>query len=292
MQQKVTNILCLVCTLCLTVGSVQADRLEDMISPVSNPVNFDDPRANTEARLVHMFHEIDSGFITGGGDIQVYALQLRYAVNERLALLATKDGYIDFNPDGVLTDDAGFANIAAGAKYAFYMDPDQGQIATAGLRYEIPLGEQEVFQGRGDGFIQPFLTGASALCDRTTLIAATGMRIPIDQDDSTFWDLDLHIDYRVGTQIGDLYPLLELNMVHVVDGGRRLAIADEGLDLISFGASEADGKTILSGAAGWRVRLSEKVDWGFAYQFPLTSGRGSELTKWRVTSDLIFSFDI
>jgi len=95
-------------------------------------------------------------YITEGGDFRLYALELSYALNDRLALLATKDGYIDFNPNATLEDEEGFANIAVSAKYAFYKDGESGQIATAGLRYEIPTGETKVFQGRGDGIVQPF----------------------------------------------------------------------------------------------------------------------------------------
>lgn len=268
-----------------------ADRLGNMASPVTNPVNFEDPRINTEARLIYMNHELDSDFITGGGDIQVYALQLRAALTDSLAFIATKDGYIDFNPDGVLEDENGFANVTPGFKYAFLQDGDAGQIGTVGLRYEIPLGSDEVFQGEGDGFVNPFVSGAVALCETTSLIAASGLRIPVDGKDSTFWDLDVHVDKAFETQLGTLYPSLSVNMVHVLDAGRRLDMADEGLDLISFGSTQSEGKTMVVGGVGTRLRMSEKADWGIAYQFPLTTGRGSNVTDWRVTSDLIFSFD-
>jgi hypothetical protein len=36
--------------------------------------------------------------------------------------------------------------------------------------------------------------------------------------DSTFMDLSLHVDYKVGR----LYPLVESNWIDTVDGGRRL----------------------------------------------------------------------
>jgi hypothetical protein len=40
-----------------------------------------------------MHHRLDSGFVVGGS-VNVYAVQLRYAVNDRLAIIATKDGCI------------------------------------------------------------------------------------------------------------------------------------------------------------------------------------------------------
>ena len=267
-------------------GNLFADRLDEMISPVTNPVNFDDPRANTEARLIFMHQEIDDEFVTGGGNFQLYALELRYAVNDRLALLATKDGWINFNPDGVLDDESGFANIAVGAKYAFYKDDMQGRILTGGLRYEIPTGNRDVLQGEGDGFVQPFLTGAVALGDYWNFMTASGLRIAVDDEDSSFWDYDAHIDVK----IGKFYPSLELNMVHVIEAGDRLPIADEGMDLISIGSSESRGKTLVTGAVGGRYRINDSVDYGIAYQIPLTNGAGSRFIDWRITTDFIFSF--
>jgi len=38
---------------------VMADRLAEMNSPVSNPINFEDPRALTEVRAVYLYHKID-----------------------------------------------------------------------------------------------------------------------------------------------------------------------------------------------------------------------------------------
>lgn len=272
--------------------SVRADRLDEMISPVSNPVNFEDPRSNTEARLIHMYHEIDNDFITSGGDVQVYALQLRYAINDRLAIIATKDGLIDFNPDENLEDDEGLANVAGGLKYAFWRDPEAGQIMTMALRYETPVGDEEVFQGNGDGFIQPSLSAGFTVCDNVNFMGATGLRLAMDNSDSSFWDLDFHVDYKFDTAIGAVHPLLEANLVQVIDAGDRLPIADEGLDLISFGSSEADGKTVVTGAVGARLVASDSVALGVAYQFPFTQGAGSNLFDWRVTTDLIISFDI
>ena len=97
----------------MSFSTASADRLDDMISPLANPINFEDPRPNTEARAEFLHHQISDDFITTGGNVRIYALQLRYAVNDDLAIIATKDGYVDFNPDAVLSDESGFGNIAA-----------------------------------------------------------------------------------------------------------------------------------------------------------------------------------
>lgn len=123
--------------------------------------------------------------------LDIYALQLRYAVDERLAIIATKDGIVDMKPDAVLNDESGLANLAGGVKYAFYKDGEAGSIGTVGLRYEAPTGAKRVLMGRGDGSINPFVTGAWALgCDDTPLnvVGATGLRLAFDDKDSSFWD--------------------------------------------------------------------------------------------------------
>lgn len=265
--------------------SAQADKLDEMISPITNPVNFEDPRARTEIRPIFVYHKLDDKFATGGGNIRIYALQLRYAINERLAVIATKDGFIDSRPAGVFNDETGFANVAGGLKYAFYRDPEAGQIVSAGLRYEAPVGNRDVFMGNGDGSVNPFLSAAMNL-GSVNLMAGTGLRLAMDSSDSSFYDLDIHAD----THWGIFYPTIELNLVHVVDAGDRLGIPDEGQDFFNFGSTLSDGKTIVTAGLGGRVKITDSIFWGAAYQFPLTGGAGSHVTDWRVTSDLVFSF--
>jgi hypothetical protein len=267
-----------------------ADTFTDMISPVTNPVNFEDPRAITEARLIYAFHELDNDFITQGGDIQIMALQLRWALTDRFAIIATKDGYIWTNPDAVLTDEEGFGNIAAGAKYAFYKNDATGTIATAALRYEVPTGDEEVLQGNGDGILQPSVSAAFKFCEHTTMMTSADLRIPMSGNDSMIFDADVHFDYRVDTDAGSFYPLVEFNVMQVLDAGNRLAIADEGQDYFNLGASGSEDKTLVTAAAGARYRLTDSLDIGAAYQIPLTSGAGSRIIDWRVTTDMIYRF--
>ena len=41
------------------------------ISPVTNPPFFEDPQIHSEVRPIFLWHNIDKGFITGGGDVQI-----------------------------------------------------------------------------------------------------------------------------------------------------------------------------------------------------------------------------
>jgi len=269
--------------------NASADKLDQIASPVSNPVNFEDPRIESNIKPLFVYHKIDDGFVTQGGDVRIYALQLRYAVDDRLAIIATKDGIVDMKPDAVLDDESGLANLAGGAKYAFYKDADEGLIGTAGLRMEVPTGAKRVLQGKGAGILNPFVTGAWALgCDDLpiNLVGATGMRLAFSSHDSSFWDLDLHLD----TKVGPVSPLIEMNLVQVMDAGNRLPIPDEGQDFFDIGSSQANGKTMLTGDVGARTDLFDKTTWGIVYQFPLVHGAGTRITEWRITTDLTYSF--
>lgn len=287
---KVNNQICratatAVALLLTSFSTAYADKLSDMISPVSNPVNFEDPRINSEIRPLYAHHVIDDDFVTKGGDVNIVAIQARFAVTEDLAIIATKDGYVDLNPDAVVPEDDGFANIAAGVKYALYSNVDSGEILTAGLRFEFPVGDEEVLQGEGDGIFNPFLSGALSLGD-WNLMGYLGGRLPIDGADSTFVDVSTHLDYKLGS----FYPLVELNYFYVADGGRRLPIADEGQDFFNLGATEAGGESLLTLAAGARYKFTDSVVVGAAYEIPLNNGAGTRIIDWRVTTDLIVSF--
>jgi hypothetical protein len=116
------------------------DWLTTRIEPVTNPIFFEDPQIVSEARPLFIYHEIPGNFLTQGGNVQVYALQLRWAITPRLALIATKDGYIDFHPDAVLTPQNGWANISAGLKYAVIDDRAHDFILTPGFKFQAPTG--------------------------------------------------------------------------------------------------------------------------------------------------------
>jgi hypothetical protein len=272
-------------------GKAVADRLDDMIAPAFHPVTFEDPRAISEARFLYVHHTLNDKFVTEGGNVNVYALQLRAALNDRLAIIATKDGFIDFNPNAVLPKKTGLADLEAGLKYAFYKDEQAGTIISAALRYLIPTGDKEVLQGQGKGSIHPSISAATALSDSFTLTAGSGLRLAMDTKDSSFWDVDAQLDYRIPTDAGDFYPLIGASLIQVIDDGTRLPIADEGQDFFNFGASKARGKSIVTGVAGLRYRpCSKQVELGGSYQFPFEHKDGNRVIDSRWMFDAIYRF--
>lgn len=61
------------------------------ISPMTNPVFFEDPRTLTEARVIWVDHTLPGAL--GSGNVRLLACQLRAAVSDRLSIIATKDGF-------------------------------------------------------------------------------------------------------------------------------------------------------------------------------------------------------
>lgn len=285
MKRTLFFLLCFAAIYSMPLSAfADSGRLDSMISPINNPLVFEDPRITTEIRPAYVYHDLDSDFATGGGSVQLIAAQARLALTDRLGFIATKDGYLIVKPDQVLPDTEGSANLEAGLKYAFYVNEEDGAIATAGLRYQIATGDPEVYQGEGDGLISPFLSAAMAAGD-FNLMGFTQLRIPFNSDDSMFWDLSFHVDYP----IGNFYPVFEANLFHVASEGDRIPITGEGADVINFGASAVDDKTSLNLGVGLRYRFTEFVDAGVGWQFDVLDN--DDVYGWRITTDLIFTFD-
>lgn len=104
------------------VAANSGDWAKGLIRPMTNPTLFDLAVPTTNIRPIFAYHALPdfvnttAGNLPVGGDVQVYALQFEYAFSDRLSLVATKDGYIDFNPNATLNNQSGFANLGAGLK--------------------------------------------------------------------------------------------------------------------------------------------------------------------------------
>ncbi len=71
---------------------------DDFISPMINFVFFEDPRTLSEIRPIFVHHSLPSTL--AGGSVQLYAMQFRIALTDRLSLIAVKDGFIVNNSHG------------------------------------------------------------------------------------------------------------------------------------------------------------------------------------------------
>ena len=273
--------------------------------PISNPTLFDLALPQTQVHAFYMHHKfpdmidiIGGGQAPFGGDLNIYAIQLEYALNDRFSIVATKDGYIDLNPDATFNPDDGFANLAAGLKYAFIYKPEIQYVMSGSAVVELPTGDSEVFQGRGDGSLNLSVQNAK-LWDRWQFASSLGVQIPFDDSFATISWASAHLSYEVNPWF---IPLIELNWFHVLSDGDGTAFYEnqggataptvatfEGADLINWGAATSGGSDYVTAAIGFRSRLSERMDIGFAYEIPLTDD-SENITDERFTLDLVWTF--
>ncbi len=286
---------------------VATSGFENARRPISNPTLFDLALPGTNLHPIVMYQRLPDrvnttfGALPLGGDVQVYALQFEIALSERFSIVATKDGYVVFDPDAepLWSEQSGFANLAAGFKYAFLYDPASCTAASATVTFELPTGNHDVFQGEGDGAVNVILSGVKLWGD-LQLAGGAGIHLPFDGQMATTTFVSAHASYEVTPWF---IPLVEINWHHVLEtgsghpsfnsqaGGLVPAVAAfEGFDLLNFGASNAGrNRDLVTAAVGFRSRVAETVDLGFAYEFPLTDKKDGIIED-RFTLDLVWRF--
>jgi hypothetical protein len=276
------------------------------VAPMSMPYLFEDPYITTEVNLVGIYHGFPSDSVFGGGEAGVVALQARVALTDRLAFIATKDGYMINRPDHPwLKNEEGFMDITGGFKYAVIDDRERGVIVTPSLRFEIPVGNADVFQGDGKGVFIPGLSVGWGPED-VHFISDVGAQLPIDGDrDSSSLYYNFHLDqaFEVGFIPGADYivPFIELNGMVWLDSGDGSSKVDlksppapaqhvplraaqnilngagvtadrrfEGADVANLGSSGMAGEDLVTFAWGVRVPLRGGVSTGFSYERALS----------------------
>ena len=255
---------------------------DSFISPMTNPVFFEDPRTLTEVRTFFLYHKVPGA--VGGGSVRLIAAQVRAALTDRLSIVASKDGFImSSNP---LIDD-GWADMAVGLKYNLLKDYRQQRILSTGFSYEAPWGSPRALQGNGDGEFHYYLTGGTQLGNHWHWISASGIRIPADHNvESRMWYWSNHLDYRLTK---NLYLLTEMNWYHWTRSGGIPALAGvEGGDLFNLGSTGVAGNDIVTQAIGAKLKPSGNTEIGLAWEFPLTTRR--DLLENRLTVDLILRY--
>lgn len=270
-------------------------------APVTNPVFFEEPFIRSEARPLFIYQNLGSklpagaGYLPVGGNLQVYALQLRWAVTDRLAIIATKDGYVDFKPKNALAGSkgSGWADISLGLKYALIDDKANEFILTPGIEVELPTGSRDVFQGNGSGEWDVFVAAAKGW-GNLTLMGNVGTRVPNSMARDT---AQLHYSVQLAQQTSRYFiPFIAANGFSVLNSGTQAGLGGlagvpfgfEGYDLINFGSRAAAGSTQISAGTGFRSRLHDRVELGFAYERSLTNPRG--VLDDRFTVDFVLRF--
>lgn len=281
---------------------------ENFVSPVSNPFFFEDPRASTELRPIFMYQRMPGKTRTiadlpgltpvsqfSGGNIEYFGLQGRLAFNERFSLVLHNLGGVAAQPNGLITvpagsspvfgDDVGFAQIQIGPKFTFYRDDVTNTVMAFGLNFEIPVGSSRLAQDTGSGAVTPYFSLGQQLGLNWHFLGTFGYRFSFDNERTNSFFTSLHLDYGFYNRV---YPLVELNWYHYVTNGNARAANFEGQDLFNFGSSNVAGGDVLTLAAGVRFKITENIQAGIVYEFPLL--QKDDLLGYRITADLIFRY--
>lgn len=287
------NNLVLLLTASLGLAAVNTQAADDataswsssLVTPVANPIFFESPVINSELRPIFMYHELNDKFLPG--DVEVYALQFRLKLTDRLALIATKDGYVRINPDGGPSAD-GLADIGGGLKYALIQDEANQLIVTPGLKFEFPSGDDDVAQGNGDGEIDLFVSAAKGIGE-LQLMGTLGVRLPLDNDEESS---QLHYSLQLAYPTCQWFkPFVCLNGYTGLGNGNTAGLGlldSEGYDLINFGAGDVSGESMIVLGFGFRSSLCECVDLGVAFEKGVDHSSG--IFDQRITADLVWKF--
>jgi hypothetical protein len=272
------------------------------------PYHFEDPFITTGVSVWGVWHEFPGSSIFDGGDLRVLSVQVRVAVTERFALLATKDGAVRFRPDlDLLRNRSGYADIAFGMKYALLVRPEDRLIVTPSLRYQMTQGSSDVLQGNGQGVWIPAVSVGWGLpgAEKANLVAAFGGRLPVDGSaNSTI----LFYNAQLAVPVNDRFtPFVAFNGMSYVDqgnGSTKIKLRDgstvsietaeallgssgeEGWDYANLGSNNVEGDDVFSWAIGCRMQLTKRLNLGVAYSRPLTTKR--HILKQRVALNLLF----
>ncbi len=261
--------------------------------PVTHFILNESPFITTELRPIYVHQNIPESFVTDGGQVNAVALQGRVALTDRLAIIATTDGWADVQFDSVLPDTDGFLDIAAGLKYAIVSDPAAGNIVSLGLRYTAPIGDIETagidLTGRGDGYLNPFISAAKTW-EKVQLQGSLGAQIALSDANWSYAHMSVHANYEI---VAGVFPFIEANALIPFDGGGEFAKNTPvlsrltGADILDIGAPDPD--EIVTLAAGARFRLTDHVVLGAAFEGNVAEQKNS-VFDWRVTTDLVAHF--
>lgn len=253
---------------------------ERLHEPLGQPIYFESALVDTSARALFLRHEFSDRSTLQGGDVTIYAVQARLALSERLALIATKDGYSIL--DAGIVEDEGWNDLAAGLKYAAHVDRAAQLVVTPGIRYMAENGHRGILQGGCDE-LSPFVSVAKGFGD-THVLGNVTLRVPLDGDEgNTVGHWDVHVDHDLNP--GDravVAPLLEVHGVHYLDDGAS-PLNVGGLDYTNLGSQPAERFVAWFGV-GLRVELDHRYELGACYEMALTDP-DDDLMDRRVTVD-------
>lgn len=267
---------------------------DDFISPMINFVFFEDPRSVTEIRPIFVNHRFPSrigtgGAVTAGGSLQLYAVQMRARLTDRLSLIAVKDGFAVDQSGGALDTviDDGWGAVSAGLKYNLLRDVENGTLLSTGMTYEIPIGSRRLLQEVADGEFHFFLSAGQRFLDGDAhWLSSVGYRLPVDtsaQNSAIRWSN--HLDLRLTEK---LYVFTESSLWHFTDDAGAGFPGIAGQDLLNLTSTGVEGETLVTHNFGVKLKPNANTEIGVAYEFPVSDFE--DIIEDRLTIDLIYRF--
>ena len=274
-------------------GWFRSDRAFDcVVSPITNPFLFEDPRAMTEIRPLFIYQKIPNSQPNfQGGDIWFLGAQTRLAFGERFSVTLNKIGGVSVNAKNPAYDgDFGLSEIWLSPKVTLIRDPEYATILAAGAQFQIPIGSGSVYQDTGSLSIVPYVTFSQRfLANRLGTfngMVSTGYSFSTDSLRSDYLYLSTHLSFDIGNA-HRFYPVLEMNWFHYTTDGSARFISGEGRDLINFG-SLGKGSSMVTGAVGGRVKMTRNTELGVAYEMPMIGNK--DFFDYRFTVDFIWRY--
>ncbi|MFO0910556.1 MAG: hypothetical protein U0794_19790 [Isosphaeraceae bacterium] len=241
---------------------------DGFVGPMTDPIQAKDARSLTEARLLVLSNWSKPGTpVLGSGTYQVYALQLRLALTERLQIFADKDGIVRVSPRPG-NSVTGLANIAAGAQYAFIRDVENQFLFTGAVQYEAPTGYANIYQNQGSGLLGVYGIFAKEFGDSWHLSGQFGQNIAVQNQQAGYFYTHLHVDKRFGSFV----PFFEANWFYYNQSAKFLpaSVNMEGAGFINLGTAGFTGNNIVTLAPGFKYDFGQNIEFGCCYQFPVS----------------------
>ncbi|MDR3635380.1 MAG: hypothetical protein P4L84_16365 [Isosphaeraceae bacterium] len=260
---------------------------DGFVGPMTDPIQAKDARSLTEARFVFLNNWAVPGTpVIGKGTYQVYALQLRLALTDRLQIFADKDGIVRFSPNPGKSV-TGLANLAAGAKYVIVRDVENQFLFTGAVQYEPPTGYANIYQHHGSGLLGVYGIFAKQFMDDWHVSGQFGQNIAVQNQQTGYFYTQLHVDRRFGKFV----PFFETSWFYYNQSAHYLpaSVGMEGAGFLNLGTSGFTGNSIVTLAPGFKYDVSKHLELGVCYQFPV-SDQHKSLYGNQLLAEVIFRY--